>query len=67
LPTDMDDIEYIVQRLRQLLRKEHIVKALMDDPAYRAKLYLALAIVGGYSLSDLDWRELSRRAYRLTS
>ena len=64
MPADMDDIEYIVQRLRQLLKKEHVVRALLDDPAYRVKLYFALAIVGEGSLRELDLRELVQQVYR---
>ena len=47
------DIEYTIGRLKHLLKKKHVVKALLTDPNYRTKLYFVAGLLGEDFLEDL--------------
>ena len=49
------DITYIVSRLRKLLKKKYVVRALLEDPEYRRKLFIVAGLLG------IDLEEVSLR------
>ncbi len=40
------DLPYVIKRLKKLLKKGHVVKALLNDPEYRVKTYLVAGLLG---------------------
>ena len=47
------DVEYIIRRLKRLLKKRYVIKTLLSDPSYRIKLYLVAGLLGEDFLEDL--------------
>ena len=52
------DVEYIIKRLKRLLKKKYVIKTLLSDPGYRIKLYLVAGLLGEDFLEALG---LSKR------
>lgn len=52
------NVEYIIKRLKRLLKKKYVIKTLLSDPSYRIKLYLVAGLLGEDFLEALD---LSKR------
>ena len=40
------DIDYVVSRLKKLLKKKYVLRSLLEDPEYRKKLYFVSSIIG---------------------
>ena len=40
------DVPYVVERLKKLLRKRHVIKALLGDPTYRSKVFFIAGLLG---------------------
>jgi len=51
---EMDCVRHIIDRLRILLGKSYVIEALLRDPQYRVKLYLAAGLLREDFLQALD-------------